>query len=244
VALDLTQLYKLALRASTVADVAQWFCVSERTVYRRLLEEPYASIWARGQAEAKVSVRAALFGMKDTNATAAIFLAKNLCGMTDKVAHEHAGPGGGPIAMVTTYADLAREAEALIRKGVRIEGYDYIDGELVPNDEGEDTRGSEDHQPPDQQATPGMVGRDAPIGEALAEAGRDPALDQEESTHGGALVPWRGQDALGSESGPAVRVLSPVQHRDHDSADGAPGAEAAVAGAAEGALDSASAVGW
>jgi hypothetical protein len=98
---DGTQLFKLAMGASTILDVAAWFNVSESTVNRAFLsnkQSPYAiddgktvtqftgtfrEIWNRGMGHCRISLRRRMMQNADKPAIA-IFLAKNLLGYKDE----------------------------------------------------------------------------------------------------------------------------------------------------------------
>jgi len=71
----------------TLTEVASYFGVSERTFQRaikRQYNETYDTLLKRFGEKTKISLRRNLIIMSEKNASAAIFLAKNLLGMRDQ----------------------------------------------------------------------------------------------------------------------------------------------------------------
>ena len=78
---------KILLFLPTLPEVASYFGVSERTFQRavhRQYKENYDTLLKRFGEKTKISLRRNLLKMSETNASAAIFLAKNLLGMRDQ----------------------------------------------------------------------------------------------------------------------------------------------------------------
>lgn len=87
---------KLGRVYATIEDVAHYFKVTRQTVHSTFKKYPaLKKIYEEGQAEGRISLRQNLFRMSMTKPPVAIFLAKNLLGMTDK--QEISGPDGGAI---------------------------------------------------------------------------------------------------------------------------------------------------
>ena len=81
---------------ATIEDIAAWFGVSRQTVHSSFKKYPaLVTAYEDGKSNGRISLRQNLFRMSKTKPPVAIFLAKNLLGMTDK--QEISGPDGGAI---------------------------------------------------------------------------------------------------------------------------------------------------
>lgn len=81
---------------ATMDDIGHDFKVTRQTVNNTFNKYPaLKKIYEEGQAKGRISLRQTLFRMSKTKPPVAIFLAKNLLGMTDK--QEISGPDGGAI---------------------------------------------------------------------------------------------------------------------------------------------------
>ena len=81
---------------ATKEDIGVWFGVTRQTVYSSFDKYPaLKEAYENGQSKGRTSLRRNLFRMSKTKPPVAIFLAKNLLGMTDK--QEISGPDGGAI---------------------------------------------------------------------------------------------------------------------------------------------------
>ena len=95
----LKTLKKLGGCYATIEDIAAWFGVSRQTVHSTFKKYPaLVTAYEDGKSKGRLSLRQNLFRMSKTKLSVAIFLAKNLLGMTDK--QEIRGPDGGPIKIV------------------------------------------------------------------------------------------------------------------------------------------------
>lgn len=81
--LDPDKVYGLAALGCTQVEMALFFGVSEKTFKRRLQEPAFREAYEQGFVQPRISVRSNLLAMSKHNAAAAIFLAKNMCGMSD-----------------------------------------------------------------------------------------------------------------------------------------------------------------
>jgi len=81
---------------ATIEDIANWFSVSRQTVHSSFRKYPaLVTAYEDGKSKGRLSLRQNLFRMSKTKPPVAIFLAKNILGMTDK--QEISGPDGGAI---------------------------------------------------------------------------------------------------------------------------------------------------
>ena len=112
-------------------EVADWFHVSVDTLDRRLHEEykcGFAEFFARHRTKGKMAIRRNLFQLSSHNATAAIFLAKNHLGMTDKLETVHAGDEKRPIVIQGVTAETKRLLGEVLRgEGTESEAADNKD---------------------------------------------------------------------------------------------------------------------
>lgn len=90
--LDAVEVGKLAEIGATQDEIAHFFGVSEKTVRRRLKEEPeLRAAWETGLARCRISLRRQQLKLAGRNAAMAIFLGKNFLGQRDYQRLEHAG---------------------------------------------------------------------------------------------------------------------------------------------------------
>src|SRR5438309_11746775 len=91
--IDLEELPKLCALQCTDQEIAGFLGVSIRTIERRKKSAAFAAIMERGRARGRVSLRRSRWAIAAKgNATASIFLAKNLPGYKDSTSHEPSGP--------------------------------------------------------------------------------------------------------------------------------------------------------
>ena len=79
-------------------EIADWFGCSVDTIERRVREQrksTFAEYFAKHRATGKIAVRRNLFRLSEKQGHVAIFLAKNLLGMTDR--QEITGADGAPL---------------------------------------------------------------------------------------------------------------------------------------------------
>jgi hypothetical protein len=114
VTLDADQAKKLAEIGCTNEEISYALGCSKDTVERRCKSDPaFGLAMEQGRAKLKESVRRTLLRIaeKDGNASAAIFLAKAVCGMRDVMVLE----GNSEKPIVLSVVDSLREREAKLR---------------------------------------------------------------------------------------------------------------------------------
>lgn len=92
--IDYKYLEKLCYLQCTEQEMADWFHCSVDTIERRIKEEfgvSFAEYFSEKRVGGKIALRRNLFQLSEKNVAAAIFLAKNFLGMTDKQEFEHSG---------------------------------------------------------------------------------------------------------------------------------------------------------
>jgi hypothetical protein len=95
---DLKEVETRASLGATQHEVATVYNVTQRCFEQNLARnKALRAAWDRGWAAGKIGLRYKLFKLAETNAAAAIFLAKNYLGMRDVVNNEMTGLNGGPI---------------------------------------------------------------------------------------------------------------------------------------------------
>ncbi len=98
--IDFKEFENLCFLQCSLVEIAAWFRCSEGLIETRVKEhygEGFQECFAKKRVGGLMSVRRNLFKLSEYNVAAAIFLAKNLLGMTDNWHMEHTGKGGGPI---------------------------------------------------------------------------------------------------------------------------------------------------
>ena len=89
---DIGQVLALSTIGCTEEEIAAFFGVHENTIKNHKKSDPvFADACTRGLGRFKISIRRKLFGLADTQAGPAIFLAKNYLGMKDVVDTRHSG---------------------------------------------------------------------------------------------------------------------------------------------------------
>lgn len=85
--IDKNQFENLCKLQCTLAEIAGWFSCSEDTIERwckREYKQSFADVFSKKREAGKISLRRNLVRLSERNPGAAIFLAKNWLGMTDK----------------------------------------------------------------------------------------------------------------------------------------------------------------
>jgi hypothetical protein len=98
--IDWTEFEKLCLLQCSIEEMCQWFSFSHQSLERKVKEhygETFGQVFAKKRVGGLISLRRNLFKQSEHSAAVAIFLAKNLLGMTDK--QEITGAGGGPVLL-------------------------------------------------------------------------------------------------------------------------------------------------
>lgn len=96
--IDWKEAEKLCALQCSQLEIADWFHISVDTLERRLKEEQnksFAEFFTLHRVQGKIALRRNLFRLSERYPQAAIFLAKNILGMSDR--QEFTGEGGGPI---------------------------------------------------------------------------------------------------------------------------------------------------
>ena len=110
-------------------EIADWFHVSPDTLDRRLREERgmgFAEFFAKHRTQGKIAVRRNLFQLSAHNAHAAVFLAKNWLGMTEKQETTVIGDATKPVVITGVDAETRRMVNDIV-KGREIEPADHAD---------------------------------------------------------------------------------------------------------------------
>ena len=86
--IDKTQFENLCKLQCTLQEIAGWFGCSEDTIERwckREYKQSFADVFSKKREAGKISLRRNLVRLSERNPAAAIFLAKNWLGMSDKM---------------------------------------------------------------------------------------------------------------------------------------------------------------
>jgi len=83
--IDMVELEKLCGMQCTDEEIAAWFGISTRAVERRRAAAKFGEVMEQAKAKGRVSVRRTLFKLAASgNVAAAIFLAKNVLGQSQR----------------------------------------------------------------------------------------------------------------------------------------------------------------
>ena len=88
------ELDKLCFMQSTIREIAHWVKCSPQAIENRCAKEQgmsFGKYFEKKSAGGLISLRRNLFKLSESNVAAAIFLAKNYLGMSDKQEIEHSG---------------------------------------------------------------------------------------------------------------------------------------------------------
>lgn len=89
---DLEQIEKLGMFQVTLDELAAWFKVEKRTVYRWMKRADVVEAFERGKANGRISLRQAQFkSALGGNPTMLIWMGKQLLNQKDQVHTEHSG---------------------------------------------------------------------------------------------------------------------------------------------------------
>ena len=92
--IDWKEFEKLCYLQCSIVEMCEWLHVTDKTLQRRVKEqygETFSSVFAKKRIGGLISLRRNLFKLSEKNVAAAIFLAKNLLGMSDKQEIQHSG---------------------------------------------------------------------------------------------------------------------------------------------------------
>jgi hypothetical protein len=127
VKIDDEDLLKLAKMQCTYEEAAAFFGCDERTIKRRLQEPKYRSIWDRGLATGKTSIRRLQWrhaaGTGSSAVQMTIHLSKHHLGQTDKAAIEHSGRIDSTVDMASAKERVSRKLDDLAKRiASRVDG--------------------------------------------------------------------------------------------------------------------------
>jgi IS30 family transposase len=92
--IDWKEFDKLCAIQCSLREIAAWFECSDKTIERKVREHSgssFAEYFAKKRVKGLISLRHNMFQMSERNPAVAIFLAKNLLGMSDKQEVQHSG---------------------------------------------------------------------------------------------------------------------------------------------------------
>ena len=113
--IDWKEAEKLCSIQCSELEIADWFYVSVDTLSRRLKEEKnasFAEFFTLHRVKGKIALRRNLFKLSERYPQAAIFLAKNWLGMSDKQELEHSTKDDKPLQIQV----VSPKAKELIEK--------------------------------------------------------------------------------------------------------------------------------
>ena len=117
--IDWKEAEKLCALQCSEQEIADWFHVCIDTLGKRLRAEKgmnFSEFFETHRVQGKMALRRNLFKLSQTNASAAIFLAKNWLGMVDK--QEITGADGGPVKTeIIVSSDAAKKLTESIIEG-------------------------------------------------------------------------------------------------------------------------------
>ena len=108
--LDWKEFEQLCFLQCSLQEVCLWFHISHQTLEKRCKEyygETFRQIFEKKRVGGLISLRRNLFKQSEHNPACAIFLAKNLLGMTDHQLIEHTA-GDKPLK-ITVVSETAKE---------------------------------------------------------------------------------------------------------------------------------------
>jgi len=103
--IDWSEFEKLCYLQCSIIEMCEWLHVSHQTLERRCKEhygETFGQVFEKKRVGGLISLRRNLFKLSEKNVAAAIFLAKNFLGMSDKQEIEHSGNISRSIEEYTT----------------------------------------------------------------------------------------------------------------------------------------------
>ena len=109
--IDWKEAEKLCALQCSEQEIADWFHVSVDTLARRLKKEKditFAEFFTLHRIQGKIALRRNLFKLSERYPQAAIFLAKNWLGMSDKQDIEYSGKGDKPLIIKVIYENSPR----------------------------------------------------------------------------------------------------------------------------------------
>ena len=92
--IDWKEFESLCYLQCSITEMCQWLHVTDKTLQRRVKEqygETFSLVFAKKRVGGLISLRRNLFKQAEKNPACAIFLAKNLLGMSDKQEIQHSG---------------------------------------------------------------------------------------------------------------------------------------------------------
>lgn len=97
-AIDIDELGKLCCIQCTDEEIAHWFGVCTKTIQRARKREPYKSVFEKGAAKGRVSIKRAQWqAAMGGNTAMLIWLGKVMLGQKETVKNEMTGEDGQPI---------------------------------------------------------------------------------------------------------------------------------------------------
>jgi len=115
--IDWDEFERLCFLQCSRKEIAYWFKCSEKTIERKCYEqygESFVPVFEKKRIGGLVNLRRNLFKQSETNVAAAIFLAKNWLGMSDKQEIEHSGNSEKPIGVKYVQFDANTVAAAIL----------------------------------------------------------------------------------------------------------------------------------
>ena len=115
--IDWNEFEKLCFLQCSITEMCEWLHLSHKTLEKRVKEnygETFSQVFAKKRIGGLISLRRNLFKLSEKNVAAAIFLAKNFLGMSDKQEIQHSGNISRNLEEYTT-----EELLAIIESGRR-----------------------------------------------------------------------------------------------------------------------------
>lgn len=103
--IDWNEFEKLCFLQCSIPEMCQWLHISHQTLEKRCKEhygETFGQVFAKKRVGGLISLRRNMFKMSERNPAVAIFLAKNLLGMTDRQ-EISGGDSSKPIVIKVVY---------------------------------------------------------------------------------------------------------------------------------------------
>jgi len=98
--IDWGEFEKLCFLQCSINEMCEWLHISHKPLEKKVKEhygETFSQVFAKKRVGGLISLRRNLFKLSEKNVAAAIFLAKNFLGMSDKQEIEHSGNPDKPI---------------------------------------------------------------------------------------------------------------------------------------------------